>query len=330
MSRLAVLGMVWLAACEPPAVDHAVPAEPSVHDSVLLTDAAGRPIELEAPARRIVSLVPSVTHVLVALGAADRLVGRTDYDTISEVRELPSVGGGLGPDLESLLLLDPDLVIRFAGDSDSATPARLDELGIAHLAVRPDRLADLDTIIGWMGAVSGQGPQARQLQDQIHRALDRVRSAVADAPRVRVAYLMGGTPPWTAGPGTYIDELIEVAGGVNAFADLGRLYGPVSPEAVATREIDVLLVAGGVQLDPRMQGDRRVHELQADLQMPGPQVIEALLEVARGLHPDLAFDGITDSEPGRLPVPTPSPEPIVEPEPIPGSEPGTGAPGSLP
>lgn len=309
--RAAALGLVCIAAalvggCRPANPGDSAGSDRVSHDpdiappSVRLTDAAGRPLVLARPAERIVSLVPSVTHVLVALSAADRLVGRTDFDTISDVSGRPSVGGGLGPDLESLLLLEPDLVIRFAGDSDATTPARLDELGIAHLAVRPSRLADLDSIIAWMGQVTGEGPRADRLRADIDHALAAVREAVSGEPRVRVAYLMGGTPPWTAGPGTYIDELVEIAGGVNAFGDLAQLYGPVSPEAIATRPIDVLLISRRTELDPRVRAGRRVYELQTDLEMPGPQVIDALLDLVRGLHPDLDVGSVARA-PGSTP-----------------------------
>lgn len=258
---------------------------------VTITDAVGREVVLRERARRIVSLVPSVNQILVEIGAADRLVGRTDYDTLSTLRGLPSVGGGLGPDLETLATLQPDLVVRFAGDSDTATPEWLDELGVPHLAVRPDRIADVFEIIEWMGSVTGRGEAAAGLRGELEAELDAVAAAVSGLPPVRTVYLMGGTPPWTAGGGTFIDELIAVAGGRNVFDDLERLYAPVSPEVLATRRVDVVLVSSTAEVDERILRGRAVRRVSERVQLPGPWLGAAAWEVARALHPEAGPGG---------------------------------------
>lgn len=258
---------------------------------VEVVDATGRRVRLLEPARRIVSLVPSVNQILFEIGAADGVVGRTDYDTLPALAELPSVGGGLGPDLETLASLRPDLVIRFAGDSDTATPAWLDELGVPHLAVRPDRIADVFAIIDAMGRVTGRSAAADTLATRLRAELYAVAAAVDTLPPVRTAYLMGGTPPWTASGGTYIHELVELAGGVNVFADLERLYAPVSPEVVASQQVDVFLVSRDADIDARMVGERPVRALSPGVQLPGPELGAAAREVARALHPGLELGG---------------------------------------
>jgi iron complex transport system substrate-binding protein len=247
-------------------------------------DAEGREVRLDAPATRVVSLVPSVTEVILAIGAEDRLVGRTDYDVGSALAALPSVGGGLGPNLEALAALEPDLVIRFGGDSDRVTPERLDDLGVAHLAVRPDRIDDLWTILDQVGAVLALGQRTDSLRRLLADGLDRIALEVAGRPPVRVAYLMGGSPPWTAGEGTYIDELITLAGGTNVLADVGGLYGAVSPEVVATRPVDVILLADGADIDRRLLDGRTVRTLSEVVQLPGPRIVEAAREVVRAVH----------------------------------------------
>ena len=105
---------------------------------IQLIDAAGTRHTFQAAPRRIVSLVPSATEALLEMGVANHLAGRTDYDRMPELSGLPSVGGGLQPNLEILVSLDLDLVIRFAGDSDLATAERLTDLGTPHFAVQPD------------------------------------------------------------------------------------------------------------------------------------------------------------------------------------------------
>lgn len=250
-----------------------------------VTDDSGREIRLSSPPERIVSLVPSATEILLALDAGDRLVARTEYDTASAVAHLPSVGGGLQPGLETLLVVEPDLVIRFAGESDPATAERLDAAGIPHLAVRPDGIADVLRIAARLGRLVGEGGRARALTDRIEAELDSVRSRVRGLPRPRVAYVVGGTPPWVAGPGTFVHELIGVAGGENAFGDLGELYPVVSPEEFVAREIDLLLVPPGASLDRALREIPR-RTVPPGLQRPGPHLHEGARALARILHPE--------------------------------------------
>jgi iron complex transport system substrate-binding protein len=298
--HLAAAGAVLLvlAACSPDtpasngaasdgAASHTPTGETVSGDGISLVDAAGRRLTLEAPPLRIVALVPAANDILLALGDTARLVGRTNFDTLPALQHLPSVGGGLGPDLEVLSTLAPDLVIRFEGSSDTTTPARLDELGIAHLAVRPDQIADVFDMITWLGRVTGRTERAEALASDLRAQLDAVREQTRNQPPVRAVFLMGGTPPWTAGPGTFIDELITLAGGVNALADLPELYAAVNPEVLATRAIDVVLTAPGVELDERITRQRRVARVTSDVVIPGPSLGRAARDVAKALHPGL-------------------------------------------
>jgi iron complex transport system substrate-binding protein len=247
-------------------------------------DADGDTLHLDGPARRIVSLVPSATLTLDALGARDRLVARTDFDATPWAGELPSVGGGLEPSLEAIVAVQPDLVIRFGGPQDPRTPARLDEVGISHLAIRPDRIADVLEEIRVLGAVTGRDDEAGRLVGAIRDTLDAIRGRSADRVPVRVAYVLGGAPPWVAGPGTYIDELITLAGGVNVFADLGELYGSVSPEEFVAREIDVVMTPRGSRFDRHLVAGARFVEVGPAMELPGPGVTDAAREMERALR----------------------------------------------
>lgn len=283
-----ILGTTLLAlgaACgDAPPVDEAPADLPRANLQVV--DAEGRSVALEGPARRIVSLVPSVTATVLALDAGERLVGRTDFDTAAVLADLPTVGGGLGPDLEVLAALDPDLVIRFGGESDRATPERLDALGIPHVAVRPERIEDVLREVPRIGTLLGLGAEAETLVGRIRAGLDSVRTAVAGRPPVAAAYLMGGSPPWTAGPDTYVGELMELAGGRNVFDDLESPWGGVSPEQVATRDIDVILLAAGAVVDERLLEGRSVRRLSVSLDLPGPDLVRSAWAVAEALRPD--------------------------------------------
>jgi iron complex transport system substrate-binding protein len=218
------------------------------------------------------------------MGRASVLVGRTDYDTQAWAAHLTSVGGGLEPNLEAIVALRPDLVVRFAGEQDTRTPARLMELGIPQLAVRPDRIADIYRTASLLGQAIGDVAAADSLAAAIRSGLGEASVAVRDLPRPRVAYVLGGTPPWVAGSGTYIDEVISLMGGDNVFADLRLQYAAVSPEELRTRKIDVVLLADAATFDPALTPGARVEAVGSALEMPGPGVVDAAYLVSERMH----------------------------------------------
>jgi iron complex transport system substrate-binding protein len=260
-------------------------ADRGVELHAVVTDHAG--VEhcfREIPAR-IISLVPSATETLRRLGASGSLVGRTDYDTLAALSYLPSVGGGLHPNLEALLALEPELVIRFVGESDQVTPARLDELGIPHFAVNPESIRDVLAVVEMLGRIVGEEEEAEFMASEADEELGRIAYAVGSLPRVRVAYLLGGTPPWVAGPGTYIDELLTIAGGDNVFDDLRAPYAGVSPEELLAREIAVILAPAGVELE-LPPSHPPVVRVSPEIEIPGPWMTRSARELARALHPE--------------------------------------------
>ena len=278
---------VWLcatlvsASCAPePPSDQANGAVRSIH----VSDASGAEVALAGPARRIVSLVPSATQTLRSIGAEDALVGRTDFDREAWSSALPSVGRGIEPNLESIVALQPDLVIRFGGSQDPRTARRLDELGIEHLAVRPDHLEDIYRTASILGVVTGHEEAADSLVESIRRGLLELSAKAATLPRMRVAYVLGGTPPWVSGPGTYIDEIVSLVGGDNVFRDLSVLYSSVSPEQLLTRDIDVVLYSGAATFDRALAPWARLANVGDVLEIPGPDVVDAAYRVAELLH----------------------------------------------
>ncbi len=251
-----------------------------------IRDASGSTLTLSAPPARIVSLVPSATRILQALGAGSLLVGRTEYDTTPSLAHLPSVGGGLEPSLEALILLEPELVIRFAGESDLSTPQRLEEIGIRQFPVRPDRIADVRGLILDLGAITGLQDRAREIVAEMDATLHEVRMRVGDRKRVKVAYLLGGNPPWVAGPRTFIDELLGIAGGENVFSDLKALYGPVSQEELLIRDIDLFLAPEGGEVFLPTTGVPVVR-VSPEVELPGPDLAQTAWKLAKILHPEV-------------------------------------------
>jgi iron complex transport system substrate-binding protein len=248
--------------------------------------ASGDDLELSGSPIRIVSLVPSATRTLQALNVTDLMVGRTDYDTMGGIGHLPSVGGGLNPSPEALLLLDPDLVIRFDSQADPATPDVLRDLGLPTLTVRLDHIADVRDMIQKLGSITGSEERAGILVSEMDAALEEVRELVAGRPPRRVAYVLGGNPLWVAGPNTFIQEILVAAGGKNVFSDLEGQYGPVSPEEFLVRDIDVLMAPEGVEVRVPRAGIPLVRVSPA-LELPGPDLARAIREVATLLHPEV-------------------------------------------
>jgi iron complex transport system substrate-binding protein len=260
------------------------PPEQNLPGNIAVIDASGRPHVLAAPATRVISLVPSATETLRAMGVDSVLVGRTDFDGQEWLAHLPSVGGGLEPSLEEIVALRPDLVIRFHGEQDSRTPGRLDDLGIAHITVRPDRLQDVYASVLLLGRVTGSDAAADALVLELEAGLADVATRVSALTRRRFAYVLGGTPPWVAGPDTYIDEILRLVGGVNVFADLEMLYSAVSLEEFLARDIDVVLVSDASQFDASLTPGARIVEIGSALEIPGPGMVDAAWRAAELLH----------------------------------------------
>ncbi len=272
---------------DPPAigVEGATPGTDPFPTEVV--DQADRVVRFEEPPLRIVSLVPSATEILVALGQTYRLVGRTDHDRTGELAHLPSVGGGLEPSLERLVALEPDLVIRFHGPSDPVTPSSLDARGVPHLAVRPDRIDDVRRLVSSLGRVVGVPERADSLLTRMDRELDAVARDVEGLPQPTVAFLLGGNPPLVAGAGTFVHELLELAGGTNILADAGELYAPVSVEEIILREPDLLLVSEGGSIPPALGGIPS-RTVSSEVEIPGVHMSHSAAELARALHPERA------------------------------------------
>lgn len=258
------------------------------HDATATTlsfiDAAGATVTLASPARRVISLVPSATETLHAMGRRDVLVGRTDYDGQPWFADLPSVGGGLEPNLEAIVALAPDLVVHFAGQQDARTPARLGDLGIPVMDVRPDRVNDIYGTAELLGTAIGDRAAADSLVQALRAGLAEAQEAVRRLPRQRVAYVLGGNPPWVAGPGTFIGEVVTLMGGDNVFADLEPLYAAVSPEELRSRPIDVVLVSGSSPFDVTLVPGARIERVGAEHEIPGPAVVAAAWVIGERIH----------------------------------------------
>ncbi len=264
-------------------------------------DDGGREVRVAAPPTRIISLIPAVTETVIALGAIDRLVARTAFDTDPAIADLPSTEQALIPNIEWLARFQPELVVAWADGQSRAIVARLGELGVPVYGAAIETIDDVDATIRRMGRLLGLEPRADSLAEAVRAELDAVRAAVAGRERPSVFYLVGRDPIMTAGPGTFVHEVIETAGGRNIFADARSGWPQVSLEEVVHRQPDVIVMplgewnaAGALERlrtapgwrDLRAVREGRVYAVDAEaFNRPGPRVGRVARQLAGLLHP---------------------------------------------
>jgi iron complex transport system substrate-binding protein len=275
-----------------------------------LTDTLERQVTVPALPRRIVSLAPSNTERLFAVGAGHTVVGVTTVDTYPpEVATVRKIGGFVPQSIsvETIVSLQPDLVLA-AGDIQRPTIAVLERLGLAVVAIEdPGNFDDVYAAITLVGRLTGHEPEASQVIAAMQARIARVRQAVATLPRearLSVFYEVYDEPLMTVGRSTIIGQMLEMAGGINIFADLPGRYPQVSTEEVVKRNPDCILGHTGHQLalTPAQIGQRPgwkhltavkrscIRLLNGDtMARPGPRLAEALEFIARALYPDLSL-----------------------------------------
>lgn len=213
---------------------------PAIHPSISVLDDAGDTVRLAAPARRVVSLIPASTELLFAIGADSAVVGRTSYcDYPPEAKAVPDLGDGIKPNIEAVIARRPDLVVLYNSGQNAAVAGRLRELGIAALRVNTDALSSVPRVARILGKLTGREKAADSLAAVFDSALTSATQPRA-ARRPKVLLLVWEQPPMTIGRGSFLNELVERAGGENLFADVASSSGVVSIEAVAARNPDLI------------------------------------------------------------------------------------------
>ena len=239
------------------------------------------------PAERIVSLVPSATDVLLELGAAARMAGRTDYDRDARIADVTSFGRTMSASSEAILAQHPDLVID-ASYAPWRVPAGLSEHAqVATLTTDLQTFADILALIDTIGVLVGEEQRAAALRARLERDAASMRAAAASI-RPAVLYLVWADPPRTISSTSYLSEVIELAGARNAFPELELAWPEISMEVILQRDPDFIIVASespGIAEDLRTMPvwmrlsavkAGRVIEAPNDLfHRPGPRMITA-------------------------------------------------------
>jgi iron complex transport system substrate-binding protein len=264
-------------------------------------DMGGRVVALPAPPRRIVSLVPSATEIVFALGGEDRLAGVTDYcDFPPAARAKPRVGGMVDPSLETLVTLRPDLVIATSEGNRDETFQQLNRLGLPVFQVNASHLGEVMELIRRLAVLTGREAAAPALVDGLQSRIQAVRRAVAQRPRPRVLYVVWPEPLIVPGRDALVTELIAIAGGDSISATHADAYPRFSVEAAVARAPEIILLARhGAGAGPvgREKWERlaslpairagRIHAVDGNfLHRYGPRVVDGLEQLARRIHPE--------------------------------------------
>jgi cobalamin transport system substrate-binding protein len=298
--RSALVALLALAALFGLAGPAATGAAPAHAAPFTLVDQTGRTLALAEAPRRIVSLVPSVSETLFALGAEDRLVGVTDFcDFPPAARAKPRVGGMVAPSLEAIAALRPDVVVVTPAGNSDETFAQLARLRLPTFAVNPIGVGQVIDLIARLGALAERPAAAAELAATLSRRIRVVTARVAGLPRPRVLYVVWPEPLIVPGRGSIVSELIDLAGGESVTADGGAGYPRYSVEAALARNPEVIVLARhgnqneAIGREPweRFTGlpairKGRLHAVNGDvLHRYGPRVVDGLEELARLFHP---------------------------------------------
>jgi iron complex transport system substrate-binding protein len=282
------------------------PPESTSTSPTEVVDQLGRTVTIEEPPQRIISLAPSNSEILFALGLADRVVAITDYCNYpTEAEAKPTIGGFSTPNMEAVVALSPDLVLAASIHETKIIP-QLEDRGLNVLALNPKTIDDVLEAVLLTGKVTGVAENAAELvasmQQRIKAVTERT-AGLAPEQRPRVLYIVWHDPLMTAGSGTLQDELIETAGGINIARELTD-YADVSLEAVIAANPGVIIAGAGhgsgadqtfqyAQAEPRLRDTEarrrdRIYAVDADLtSRPGPRIVEGLEAFARFIHPEL-------------------------------------------
>ena len=274
------------------------PATRNPQPATRIVDDYGHAVTIAAPPTRIVSLNPATTELLFAIGAGSRVVGRTQYDNWPDSAKLvPSVGQGIRPNLEAVLARRPDFVILYASDADRGTVDRLAAAGVTAIALRDDHIRDLERVTMMLGQIVGDTTRARDVVDSVTATLNRVRRATAPLPRPTVFVHAWDKPLMTLGGGSFISELLSIAGARNIYDSLAAPSQSVAIEDVVRRNPDYILVSPGEEKNvlaaPRGQslGAVRAGRVVAyDTNLvarPAVKLGEAAVSLAKIFHPEL-------------------------------------------
>jgi iron complex transport system substrate-binding protein len=266
-----------------------------------VTDDLGRVVTIEETPAKIVSLAPSNTEILFALGLGDKVFGVTEYcDYPEEVLTKEKVGGYSDVDIEKIVAIDPDLILAEDMHKTEVIPM-LEDLGFTVIAIVPNNLQEVMDSIMLIGQLTGTEAAASQIVDDMSqriKVVTDVTDGLTEEDRLKVLYVIWYEPISSVGSDTRIHELIEMAGGINIAEVAGEGYPTLTLEEIVSISPQVIIVNDDVSLQAILNESRlsevdavvngRVYSINADLtNRPTARIVEGLELMAKMVHPEI-------------------------------------------
>lgn len=291
IASLVFSAVISLSACSP---ERGRPAAP-------LTDDFGDTVVVRGVPARVVSLNPATTEIAFAIGAGNRLVGRTHWDLYPpEAKNVPDLGSGIRPNVEAVLGAKPDLVLLYASIDNRPAATKFRAAGVNTLSLKVDRIADFHRAVRLISLLLGDSASGAVLSDSVARTLARVQRATAALPKPTVFWHIWDAPLITIARGSYMNELIDIAGAANVYGDMAAASPTVGIEDVLQRNPRYIITgpegAAKIKADPRWSAAPAVKEgrvLVVDTALvgrPAARLGEAALSLARLFHPGILAD----------------------------------------
>lgn len=273
---------------------------PPSHSVISLKDDVGHVVTLQHIPHRIISIAPSITETLFALGLDSSIAGVTDYcDFPAQAKLKARIGGILNPNIEQILALQPDLVLMSGSGNMRSDYDKLTASGVSVFVTYPHTLEDVLKSISDLGILTSTEPRADSLVNQLrHRRDELVRRAAAQ-PKKSVLLLLSLNPIVAIGHGTFLDELISLANGANIAHNSTTAYPLLSREEILRRQPEVIIAtsdivhSAGDLLAPYPEWKslvavqrKQVAVVDASIvSRPGPRIVDGLEAIVNAIHP---------------------------------------------
>ena len=276
--------------------------EPENQIGITIVDGFGRTVEVPRNPQRIISIAPSTTEILFAIGLGDKVIGVDEYsDYPEEARDKQKIGSYLMPNIELIVSLNPDLIL--ASDmtlKDSVTI--LEERGLTVVAFVPKNIPEIIQNIRLVGLVGNKTIEANNLADDLEKRINTITSKTSNSTLHRPMVYMEYYPYWTFGPGSFGNDLISMAGGTNIAATTSAAYVEITNEFVVANNPEIIVFTASSMSSTFIEDIssrtgwedtdaikyNQIYTIDDDIVVrPGPRIVDALEQLAELFHPDL-------------------------------------------
>ncbi|WP_192930264.1 ABC transporter substrate-binding protein [Alkaliphilus pronyensis] len=277
---------------------------------LVITDGLGNQVTINSKPEKFISIAPSQTEILYALGLGDKLVAVSDYcDYPAEAQDMEKVGSSWTTNSERIIELNPDIVFVY-GEGQPEAIQQLEAAGITIVKYMPETIEEILETIAVIGEIADEEERAQKLIEEMENKRDEIIAKVKDKPKKKVFYQVWDEPLMTAGPGSFIDELIVLAGGENIASDAEGAYPQFSVEVLVERNPEIyiapahtseksllteeeeLQLKNNIKARPGYSNIAAIKNDKIELlepnvvSRPGARIIEALELIAKAIHPD--------------------------------------------